>query len=909
MTNHCDNTDSSKEEIGRSIALPVLDSKQSRKGSGAPMMGRTRVGYLRAGVLTLVNLLMIAHLIQWMIAGTTISPLEPSEAMETLEVGVINAGAILFLLTFLSTLILGRFFCGWLCHVVALQDLCAYMMTSIGIRPKPFRSRLMVYFPFALGMYMFVWPTFKRLALAPVLKSAEIGWPAWLTPVEPIHQFSTALIVDDFWATMPPWYIAVPFLFICGFAAVYFLGAKGFCTYGCPYAAFFKPMDKVAPLRVRVNDDCHQCGYCTSVCTSNVRVSEEVRDFGMVVDAGCMKTLDCISACPNDALSLGFGKPALGAKPISPETYIQSKAKRSRRFDMTLTEELIASGLMLWFFFATRGMLDAVPMLMAGGLASIAVMLVMTCVKVFKTSNVRLYSFTLKSQGKIKLGGFVILALGASMILGSVWSGHARAMRWRGDVLYAGGDVPTTILLRYDFMASETQRAHAESAVAAYRRADSPSNGGYGWKLNAEHRLRMSYFLSVLGRFDESVEQLMIVIDEGNPTDDLIHQVGEFSDRAINANPPENKNTINFSAYKVERRMAIYRHALEAHPDLHGIRTELARNAVSINDIDRAQAYWEIDTYKDEPYFHLSYGAYTGFVGRMDETRAHFEKARDLSLSELDRPAGALIDIAFTALGFGTNDMKALAVELAQLAVDHDSADALTWVAASEVANTVGEMELGKQRALQALSMPGADRSLVKARIAGALIREEDTTQGRELLFEAVEAAQGPFDVDYIAHGMVKAGAALGDMVLMERGVELFGELTKSHPDLYVIGSDYATVLYSVGRDEDALVEMMRVANADSRNPAMAMRASELAGVIGNEEQRVYWEIETQKRQHALDEEAFVEMVRMANADSRNPALAKRASKLAGVIGNEEQRVFWEIETQKRQQALDKENE
>ena len=33
----------------------------------------------------------------------------------------------------------------------------------------------------------------------------------------------------------------------------------------------------------------------------------------MVVDPGCMKCMDCVSVCPNDALYFGFGKPTLMA--------------------------------------------------------------------------------------------------------------------------------------------------------------------------------------------------------------------------------------------------------------------------------------------------------------------------------------------------------------------------------------------------------------------------------------------------------------------------------------------------------------------------------------------------------------------------------------------------------------------
>ena len=843
------------QEIGQSLPLPVLDSKQSPKqcGSGgcAPKMGRTRIGKYRAMVLITVNVLMIAHLIQWAIMGSTISPIEPSETMETLEVGVINAGAILFLLAFLSTLIFGRFFCGWLCHIVALQDACAFVMVKMGIRPKPFRSRLLVYFPFGLGMYMFVWPTFKRLVLAPALASASIDWPVWLKPVEPISHYSTALIVDDFWATMPPWYIAVIFLFICGFAAVYFLGAKGFCTYGCPYAAFFKPMDKVAPVRIHVNDDCHQCGYCTSVCTSNVRVSEEVRDFGMVVDAGCMKTLDCISACPNDALSLKVGKPALFAKARSPETYRKAKAKRARRFDMTLGEELVASVMMLWFFYATRGMLDAIPMLMAGGLAAIAVMFLMTSIKMLRTPNLRLYSYTLKSKGSIKPAGLGVLLVTLVFVIGSVWSGQAKIMRWRGDMLYAKTPIPTSVLLRPDFQASSAQHRDARRAIEYYRRGDSVANGGMGWNLSPEYRLRESYFLAMIGKYGDAYEQLVRVVDEGKPTDQLVIQAGQLLLLSMDAQAPDDVDRQAYEARKRERLLAFYEHALALHPELHAIRTELARSAYSEQKIEKADGYWETDAFADDPAFYLAQAGYTGFAGNMQRTRELYEKANAKALL-LDRPAGMIIDIGRSAIAFRMTDV---ALDMAQQAIDNHSATALTWLAAGELANASGKGELGTQRAEHALEMPGIDRPMVQARAAGVLAKPGNTDRARLLLADAATRSDDPFEKVFIAQGMSYAGASLNDSEMLEQGLAFYKETTRQYPELYVIGHDYSSLLYSMGRYAQAADEMARIAELDQRNALYAQRASDLYRANGNEEKAEQWKQEADLREQLLKQD------------------------------------------------------
>jgi polyferredoxin len=241
----------------------------------------------RAAALLLLNLLMVAHVIQWWIMGKTISPIEPSEAMHTLQRGAINAGFIFFSLAILATMIFGRFVCGWGCHILALQDFCAWILKKIGLTPKPFRSRLLIYVPIIAALYMFVWPTAYRLFAKP--------------DAEPlIPPFTNHLVTTNFWETFPSVAVAIPFLFICGFLTVYFLGQKGFCTYACPYGGFFGLADKFSPGKIRVTDACNQCGHCTATCTSNVLVHAEVREFKMVVDPGCMKCLDCISVCPTD---------------------------------------------------------------------------------------------------------------------------------------------------------------------------------------------------------------------------------------------------------------------------------------------------------------------------------------------------------------------------------------------------------------------------------------------------------------------------------------------------------------------------------------------------------------------------------------------------------------------------------
>ena len=67
----------------RSIPLPVFKNSPLQKSD----IRDSRTSRWRAAALITLNLLMIAHLIQWRFMGQTISPIEPSETMYTIQRG------------------------------------------------------------------------------------------------------------------------------------------------------------------------------------------------------------------------------------------------------------------------------------------------------------------------------------------------------------------------------------------------------------------------------------------------------------------------------------------------------------------------------------------------------------------------------------------------------------------------------------------------------------------------------------------------------------------------------------------------------------------------------------------------------------------------------------------------------
>ena len=373
--------------------------------------------------LVLVHVIMIGHMVHWVVSGRTLSPVEPSEAMYTLNEGHLNAGFIFFAASLLATLVLGRFVCGWGCHFIAYQDLCTWLLKKIGIKPKPLRSRLLILAPLALAIYMFVWPTAYRLWM---------GVPA--------PALSNHLLKTDYWETFPGPVIAIVSVLVCGIAVVYFLGSKGFCTYGCPYGGFFALTDKVAPGRILVTDACEQCGHCTATCSSNVRVHEEVARYGMVVDPGCMKCMDCVSVCPKDALHFGFARPSIvgvAKSPLTDEGTV-TKASRQTHYDFSLGEEAAMASVGLLALLCVRGLYGQIPLLLAMGMGGISAYIfgkVLRLVRSARFANVRFQNLQLKRGGEITRAGWGFTLGAVALGVFTFHSGLVQYHAWRGELL------------------------------------------------------------------------------------------------------------------------------------------------------------------------------------------------------------------------------------------------------------------------------------------------------------------------------------------------------------------------------------------------------------------------------------------------------------------------------------------
>jgi tetratricopeptide (TPR) repeat protein/ferredoxin len=579
-------------------SLPLAPSDDDRAiaplGGDRPGARPGRYSRWRAATLFGVYVLMAAHIAHWKITGRTLAPLELNEVMHTLELGIVTAGFLLMLAAFVSVAIFGRFFCSWGCHILALEDLCAWMLGRVGIRPRPVRSRVLLLVPATVMLYMFAWPQLKRVAAGDPAPAMHLrfdgeGWASFVT--------------SDFWRNLPgPVITAITFA-ICGFAIVYVLGSRSFCTYVCPYGAIFNLADRVAPgrIKLRAPGACTGCAQCTAICESHVRVHEEIQEHGQVVDPACLKDLDCVSVCPEQAITFGFTRPSLGRS-------ITGVARRRLRYDFTLVEELLMTAVFVGAVLSMRGLYERVPFFLSLGCAAIAAYLTILGVRLVTRPNVRLNRFQLKLKGRWTAPGRVFAALTGVLAVLLVHSGFIRWHEFRGNRAYErmrehmarGASAPpaelTASALHHAEMRSDwglLRPAELDFRLASLHSFTTPPTRAaelYDRALRREPealspRVRYAEVLERLGRFDEAEEQLEIVLaPTGAPVVDRAHMTHVQSSalrcierlRAHRDGPPAT--------------VASYERAIRAQPDRADLRAKLAERLVAQGDPDAAEA-------------------------------------------------------------------------------------------------------------------------------------------------------------------------------------------------------------------------------------------------------------------------------------------------------------------------------
>ncbi|MDW7773192.1 MAG: 4Fe-4S binding protein [Desulfobulbaceae bacterium] len=256
------------------------------------------------------------------------------------------------------TLLLGRFFCGWVCPLGALIDLghplvrprvkevetrfphLPYMLLVLTLSAAFFGLPLAGYFdPFSIlvrGLALGVYPAFDQTVTSFFTWTYKEA-PDFVNAVtEPVYSAlrTTVLPLDHK-------YFSLSILSAAILIAVFLfelIQRRFFCRNVCPLGAMLGLTARFGFLHGHGgSSECGKCRSCRSVCRMGA-IDEERR----IATEHCTLCLDCLDKCPKNNISFRFSKPAAEPAPVS----------LSRRALVAS----IAGGALLPVFTATRSM-------------------------------------------------------------------------------------------------------------------------------------------------------------------------------------------------------------------------------------------------------------------------------------------------------------------------------------------------------------------------------------------------------------------------------------------------------------------------------------------------------------------------------------------------------------------------
>jgi uncharacterized protein with FMN-binding domain len=188
-----------------------------------------------------------------------------------------------------ASFLMGRFFCGYICPIGAMQDFFKYIGRKLRFKEVRFSNKPEI---------------LKYIVLIVIMVLSIVGMGNIVSPLSPWLAFL------NIFAGLKLQTGAVIFLFLI---LVSLFGRRIFCRYLCPLGAFQSLLYAIGPLKIK-KGNCN-CSYCLKNCP----VSEEFRKSENEISPECINCLKCINSCikNKEGFSIAFMN-----KKINKLTYI-----------------------------------------------------------------------------------------------------------------------------------------------------------------------------------------------------------------------------------------------------------------------------------------------------------------------------------------------------------------------------------------------------------------------------------------------------------------------------------------------------------------------------------------------------------------------------------------------------------
>lgn len=233
-------------------------------------------------------------LVSLLLLPVTLYYFSPAIILQGASEGIVTGSFIVFGLMFISSLFVGRLWCGWACPTGALQELVGPINNRRTARWTRW-TKYAIWLPW-LG-----------------LLAGLIAGAGGIRRVDPFYQLDGgATMAIPYDGSGPPWYMVyyVIIALFSGLAVV--VGRRAACHTVCWMAPFMvvgrriRNLVKWPALRLKGQPDtCINCKRCTSICPMSLDVYEMVQRNQMEDDE-CILCGSCVDECPRNSIRYAF---------------------------------------------------------------------------------------------------------------------------------------------------------------------------------------------------------------------------------------------------------------------------------------------------------------------------------------------------------------------------------------------------------------------------------------------------------------------------------------------------------------------------------------------------------------------------------------------------------------------------
>ena len=199
--------------------------------------------------------------------------------------GIVTGGLIVFILIFISSLFVGRLWCGWLCPMSGLQEI------YFQINNRRINAGKLNWLKYLIFLSLFI----------PFLSAIRSA--GGFTAIDFLYRADHGISIAE-----PGGYII--YLAQIAFVTVFAIlaGRRGFCHYFCPIAVIMITGRKIRNLihwpALHLTADagrCNDCRRCARYCPMGLDVNSMVWQ-GRMENTECILCGCCVDGCPQEAI-------------------------------------------------------------------------------------------------------------------------------------------------------------------------------------------------------------------------------------------------------------------------------------------------------------------------------------------------------------------------------------------------------------------------------------------------------------------------------------------------------------------------------------------------------------------------------------------------------------------------------